>query len=421
MSDAEVAGPKQALSPYQKRLFLFLSVATFFEGFDFIALTQVMPRVRGEFGLSAVAGGLMVSIIKFGTVLAFLLVRRADRWGRKRVLTLTIAGYTVFTFLTGLAPNVYAFAAFQLFAHMFLVAEWATSMVLAAEEFPAARRGMVIGVIQAFSSLGAIVCAGVVPLLVLNSPYGWRTVYFVGIIPLLILAFARRGLRESSRFTAQVKTGEQQQQSLFRIWKTPYKKRMLQLAAIWGFTYLCTNNAVTWWKEFAVAERGFTDSEVGMAIAIAAVGAMPLVFYAGKLLDVIGRKRGAVVVFSVAIVGVMLCYGLHGRWPLTFALTLGIAGASGVMPVLNAFTAELFPTEFRGDAFAWANNILGRIGYVLGPGLVGLAASAFGQDDVPAWGLAVQLTVIGPVIALILILVWLPETNQKELEETAAL
>lgn len=403
----------EPLSGYQKKLFIFLSVATFFEGYDFIALTQVMPSVRGEFALDEAAGGIMVSVIKFGTVLAFLLVRRADRWGRKRVLTLTIAGYTIFTFLSGLAPEVYSFATCQLLAHMFLIAEWATSMVLAAEEFPASRRGMVIGVIQACSSLGAIVCAGVVPVLLKVSSYGWRTVYFVGIVPLIVLAFARRGLRESSRFAEQVQ--EPQAQSLFRIWGTPHVKRMLQLALIWGLTYLCTNNAVTWWKEFAIAERGLTDAQVGLAISIAAVGALPLVFYSGKLLDIVGRKVGAVIIFAVAVLGVGLCYGLHGQWPLTFALMFGIAGASGVMPVLNAFTAELFPTELRGDAFAWANNILGRIGYVLGPGAVGVLAGSFG------WGRAVQFTVIGPIIALILILVWLPETNGKELEETAGM
>jgi putative MFS transporter len=416
MSEAgEVAAKQAPLTAYQKKLFVFLSVATFFEGYDFIALTQVMPEVRSEFSLDEASAGFMVSVIKFGTVLAFLLVRRADRWGRRRVLTLTIAGYTLCTFLSGLAPSVFSFASFQLFAHMFLIAEWATSMVLAAEEFPAARRGMVIGVIQACSSLGSIVCAGIVPVLIDASPYGWRTVYFVGIVPLIILAFARRGLKESRRFAEQAEKGEPAKQSLLRIWKTGHVKRMLQLALIWGLTYLCTNNAITWWKEFAMTERGLTKEQVGLSISIAAVGALPLVFYSGKLLDVLGRKKGAVVIFIGAVVGLFFCYGLHGQWPLTIALTFGIFGASGVMPVLNAFTAELFPTELRGDAFAWANNLLGRIGYVLGPGLVGILAGTYG------WGRAVQFTVVGPVLAVILILLWLPETNQMELEETAGL
>ena len=411
---SEAADKPKPLTSYQKKLFVFLSVATFFEGYDFIALTQVLPEVQGEFSLNDSRAGVMVSVIKLGTVFAFLLVRGADRWGRKSVLTLTIAGYTIFTFLSGIAPEVYSFAAFQLIAHMFLVAEWATSMVLAAEEFPAKRRGMVIGVIQACSSLGSIVCAGVAPTL-LRTTYGWRSVYFVGVVPLIILAVARRGLRESQRFTEQVQ-GEPQQRSLFRIWKTGYVKRVLQLALIWGLTYVCTNNAITWWKKFAVEYRGFDNDMVALAITIAAVGALPLVFLSGKLLDVVGRKIGAVIIFAAACTGIALAYGLHGQWPLTFALMFAIFGASGVLPVLNAFTAELFPTDLRGDSFAWANNLLGRIGYVAGPAIAGILA-----DTSLGLGTAVQLTVVGPILAVILIMLWLPETNQKELEETAAL
>jgi MFS transporter, putative metabolite:H+ symporter len=399
------------LTAYQKKLFVFLSVATFFEGYDFIALTQLLPELRAGFALDEWAGGLMVSVINFGTVIAYLLVRHADRWGRRRVLTLTIAGYTIFTFASGLAPNVFVFAGFQLVARMFLIAEWVTSMVLAAEEFPAARRGMVIGVIQGCSSLGSIACAGLVPIL-LKAPWGWRTVYFVGIIPLIILAIARRGLRESHRFVEEVGRQEERRSFLY-IWKTPHRKRMLQLGLIWALTYVCTHNAITFWKEFAMAERGLTDAEVGTAISIAAVGSMPLVFYSGRLIDQIGRRSGAVVIFLLGATGVVASYGLSGFWPLTMALVFGIFGASAVLPVLNAYNTELFPTKLRGDAFAWSNNILGRIGYVLSPAGVGALATSLG------WGPAVQLTAIGPVLALALILTWLPETRSRELEDTA--
>lgn len=404
------------LTPYQRKLFVFLSVATFFEGYDFFALTQLLPNLREAMGLSQAEGGYMISFITSGTVLAFFLVRAADKWGRRKLLTVTIAGYTIFTFLSGLAPEAKSFAVFQLIARMFLVAEWATSMILAAEEFPADKRGMVMGVIQACSSLGAIVCAGVVPLL-LKTAYGWRTVYFVGIIPLVILAVARRSLRESERFASQVDAEAGEPKPLFRIWGTPYRKRVLQMALIWGLTYTCTNNAVTFWKDFVVSDRGMTDDEVGLAITIAAVGSMPLVFYAGKLLDQLGRRWGALVIYGATMLGVVGCYGLEGRWPLTAALVFAIFGASAVLPVLNAYTSELFPTDLRGDAFAWTNSLLGRIGYVASPALVG--AMAEGLDW--GYGPAVQVTAIGPLLALALILLWLPETKNKELEETAAI
>lgn len=407
-----MSAEKTPLTSYQKRLFIFLSVATFFEGYDFFALTQILPNLRDDMGLAKDDAGTLIAIINIGTIMAYVLVRKADAWGRRALLSITIAGYTFFTFLTGFAPDIYTFAAFQMVARTFLIAEWATSMVFAAEEFPADRRGMVIGVISAFASMGAILCAGIVPLL-LKAPWGWRTVYFVAIIPLVLLAYARRNLRESARFAEQVEKPERR--SIFYIWHTPYRKRLLQLSLIWGVTYICSNTAVVFWKDFAVNERGLSDGQVGTSITIAAIVSAPLIFYAGKLCDVIGRKPGALVIFILSAAGVFFAYTLHGQWLLTVPLVFALFGVSGVLPVLNAFTTELFPTHLRGDAFAWSNNLIGRIGYVIAPAVIGVAAEDVG------WGPAVRTTAFLPIVAVILIWVMLPETKARELEETASL
>jgi putative MFS transporter len=403
------------LTPYQRKLFFFLSVATFFEGYDFIALTQILPNLRAEMGFTESGEGLLIAFINLGTVVAYLLVRKADQWGRRRVLTITIIGYTVFTFATGFATNVYMFGIFQFFARIFLIAEWATAMVYAAEEFPAERRATVIGVIQATSTLGSVFCAGMVPILLTQTVYEWRSVYFVSILPLMLIALMRRDLKETTRFQASKPEDRRKKRPLMAIMRSPYRGRLLKLSLIWALTYICTHNAVTFWKEFVVHERGFTDGMVGLSISLAAIVAMPMCFYAGKLLDQIGRRRGAVIIFTTAMVGVVGAYQLHGQWPLTAALTLAIFGATAVLPVLNAYTTELFPTDLRGDAFAWSNNLLGRIGYVLSPLVVGLAAADVG------WGTAVTFTAIFPMIALVLILVWMPETRGMELEETSAI
>ena len=412
-----MSGKTTRLEGYQIRLFVFLSVATFFEGYDFLALAQVLTELERDFGLSKIDKGYLVTFVNLGTIVAYVLVRHADRWGRKPMLTLTIAGYTTFTFLTGLAPSIIWFAVFQFIARIFLIAEWATSMLYAAEEFPADRRGMVIGVISAFSALGAVVCAGVTEHLIrIPWGYGWRNIYFVGIIPLVILAYFRRSLKESSRFAALPPSGvgKTKKRSLFHVWKTPHRKRVLQLGLIWGLTYVSTQTAVTFWKDFAISERDLSPDVAGSSIAIAAVVAMPLVFYAGRLIDILGRRRGAVIIFLLSAAGVFACYSVEGRWPLTVALIFGIFGASAVMPVLNAYNSELFPTAVRGDAYAWSNNLLGRISYVVSPIVVGHLAESQG------WGPVVRWTAVGPILALIVILMVLPETGSKELEETAA-
>jgi putative MFS transporter len=399
---------------YQKRLFAFLGVATFFEGYDFIALTQILPNLRADFMLSKADAGVLVAFINAGTVVAYVLVRKADQWGRRRVLTVTIAGYTLFTLASGLAPDPYTFAVAQFLGRIFLIGEWATAMVYAAEEFPAARRGTVIGVLSAIGSLGSITCAGLVPILI-ESPFGWRTVYLVSVFPLLLLAVARRTLRESERFTRAAEARGPIRSRLTAIFRGPYRSRLLMMAAVWALAYTCAHTGVSFFKDYAVSDRGWTDGEVGKAIMIAALGAMPLAFAVGWLLDAIGRKAGAVIIFVVGVGGIVGSYSAESHAVTTAMLVFGVFGATAIPAVLNAFTTELFPTELRGDAFAWANNLLGRIGYVLAPLAVGAAA------DTTGWGPAVRFTAIFPAIALAIIVLRFPETRRRELEETSAL
>lgn len=401
---------------YRRRLFVFLGVASFFEGYDSIALSQILPALQRSLRFDDTAAGLVVGLIGMGAVFAFAVVRRADRVGRKPMLTLTIAGYTLFSFLSGLSPNVFVFVGFQFVARIFLIGEWAISMIYAAEEFPAARRGLMLGLINAFTVLGSVVCAGVVPLL-LETPLGWRTVYFVGTLPLLLLAFARRSLRETERFLA-LSPEQRRPRDLFQVLRSPYRYRVLRLAAIWALTYSGANTAVVFFKTYAVDPRGplgLSEAAAAQIIVLAALGSMLPVFLVGALLDRLGRRWGAVLIFGVTSVSMILSFQLTEPMGLTLAVTGAIFGSAAVLPVLNAYTTELFPTDLRSNAFAWANNILGRTGFVFTPMLVGWAATSVG------WGPAVSATVVGPLLALILVLATLPETKGRELENTARL
>ncbi len=395
---------------YHRRLLVFLSVASFFEGYDFLALAQLLPNIRAHYGLTEGDGGLLVTVVNAGTMIAYGLVRQADRWGRKRALGVTIVGYTIASFLSGLAPTAWLFALGQLLARVFLIGEWAIALVVAAEEFPKERRASAMGIIQASSSLGAVACAGLVPLLV-KLPFGFRTVYFVGAVPLMLVAFLRRSMREPPRFEAQQKAAAGATRSLFEIFRGPSAKRVLLVAVVWALSYVCTQNAVTFWKEFAVAERGFTDGDVGLSVTIAALAAMPLAFMSGKLLDVVGRKKGGALIFLLLSGSTVAAYSLHSWALLTFALVFAIWGSTAILQVLNTFTTELFPTKERADAFAWSNNLLGRIGYVLSPVAVGVAAERWG------WGPSVSATAIFPLIGLVIVLATFPETKGRELDD----
>lgn len=414
------------LTPYQRRLLVLLSAATFFDGFDMYALSQVLPNLRRDLGLSREQGGLIVSVVHIGAVLAYFLVRKADEWGRRRVLLITISGYTLCSLLTGIAPSAPAFALFQSLARVFLIAELAVATIYAAEEFPAEKRGLYIGLLQVATGLGGILCASTAPLL-LKTSLGWRSVYFVGAVPLVLFAIARRGLRETERFLSLGKAGTagdahasrpplpSLKEDLFRIVRTPYRNRMLLLGLIWALTYLCTANVTLFWKEYVVAEHHFTDGQVGLSMALAACLAALLLPLVGRLLDRAGRRRSAVLIYGTAIFGVLFAFSTSG-WPkLTLGLFLSMFAVAATQPLLHAFNTELFPTELRGDAFAWSNNLLGRLGPVFTPYLLGLAAEQYG------WGSTIRVTIAGPILALLILLATLPETSGRELEATSTL
>jgi putative MFS transporter len=188
---------------------------------------------------------------------------------------------------------------------------------------------------------------------------------------------------------------------------------VLELGAIWFLSYVCTNNAVTFWKEFALEERQLSHAQVGQVITVAALVSMPLVFLAGKMLDVIGRRRGAAVIYAAAVLGILGGYTFHGMAALMLCMTIGIFGINAVLTVLNAFMTELFPTEVRGNAVAWSNNLIGRIGYVFSPLAIGALQPHYG------WGAPLRASTLFLVLALLLVFWWLPETNALELEETS--
>lgn len=398
------------MTPYQKRLLAFLSVATFFEGYELLALSQLLPRIRAEFGLDPWQGSVLIAFVNLGALCAWAVVRAADRLGRRRVLGITILGYTATSLFTALAPSLELFALSQLMARIFLNGEWALAMIVAAEEYPAQRRGFVIGMVHTAATLGAITCAAVVPLL-LETPLGWRGVFVIGIVPLLLLAYARRDLRETARFEKVAR----QSGPTGSILSGPYRNRVLELSLVWGLTYACLQPAMFFWKEFAVHERGWSDGKVGATVALASVIALPFALKVGPLIDRFGRRLGAMLAYSCIIFGVLGKYTLHDPRALTLCMALSLIGSTAAIPVLSAYTTERFPTELRAEAFAWSNTLLGRIAFVLAPLAVGWNAQHWG------WAPAVLTTALGPLLALVLIQRRLPETRGLELEETAAL
>jgi putative MFS transporter len=130
-------------------------------------------------------------------------------------------------------------------------------------------------------------------------------------------------------------------------------------------------------------------------------------------LDAVGRKLGGTVILCLLSIGVFLGYTAESIPLLTVGMIAATIGAQSGLTVLNTFTTELFPTEQRGAAFAWSNNLIGRIGYWLSPFAIGGLVESFG------WGGVIRTTAIFPLVGCALIWLLLPETRGRELEHTA--
>ncbi|MFO0580605.1 MAG: MFS transporter, partial [Polyangia bacterium] len=398
---------------YLRRLLLFLGLVAFFDGYDLFAISQTLPELRRTFALTPAAGSRLLALANLGTIAAYLMVRLADRWGRRPVLTLCLVGYSGASLLSGVAPSSGVFLVGQIAVRLFLISALALAVLYATEEFPAERRGRTIALIQACFSVGAIGCAAVTPRL-LQTGLGWRAVYLFGASSIGLLLFAARGLRETGRFLRTAQRPAHRPPLLPQLPRAPHRKRVLQLASVWLVTFLCNQSAVVFWKEYAQAERGLSSQRIGAWMALAAVGALPLVVLAGRLIDGLGRRRAAVVIYGLTALGVLGAYTQVPEPLLPGAMLLLIGGMAAAVTLLSTWTAESFPTALRGDCFGWANSLLGRLGFVLAPLLVAELVPALG------WRRTLLLSAAFPAVALLLILWWLPETAGSELDAATA-
>jgi predicted MFS family arabinose efflux permease len=118
-----VTDPDERDARYRRRVLFLLSSATFFEGYDTFVLSFVLALVLADLGGTEAEAGWIRAIVGVGAVAAFALAAQADRIGRRRLLLITILGYTVSGALTAVSPNLVWLAAAQFSAQVFLGSE----------------------------------------------------------------------------------------------------------------------------------------------------------------------------------------------------------------------------------------------------------------------------------------------------------
>ncbi|MBW2280730.1 MAG: MFS transporter [Deltaproteobacteria bacterium] len=390
-----------------------LAAAELFDHYDMAIMGLALSQIQAELAIpeSQVAG--VNAVIRLGMLLSFGLTIMADRLGRRRILLATIVGFTLCTLGTAFVRDASEFMLLQFLARVFIGGETMLAVVVIAEELNAEDRGFGIGLLGALGALGHGVAAlafGFVEIL----PFGWRALYALGVIPLLFLAWFRRGLPETQRFESHSQTLQTQRfrdrlQPAFHLVRM-YPKRMGVLcAAILPFDFVVAS-AFTFMPKTLQEVHGYSPGNVTVLFLTA--GGLGILgnIYAGILGDRFGRKPvmcAGMVLNAVAIVGF---YNASG-WMLPPLWVMAVFTITGVGVLFKALGSELFPTSYRSTA-SGMRAVVGTLGGVAGLALEGPLYQLVGSH-------ALAITCMAPVLVLppILIATLLPETASRELED----
>ncbi len=388
----------------------FVSFALFFEHYDTSLLSNALKFIKEDLGIAETELGYFQMLIRLGALPAFFIIPFVDRVGRRRLFLGAIVGMSIGTLLTAFSQTAGQFIACQMLTRTFVLTASAVAIVIVAEELPAGARGWGIGMLAAVSAtghgLGAALFAAVEVL-----PYGWRALYAVGLVPLLMLPLFRRGILETERFIAQ-RAGAAHAAGR---WWTPladfartHPGRATGLALVASISSVGHLVAITFTGYFVLQYHGWDPWQLSlMVIAAGAVGVVGNVV-AGRLADQLGRRAVGFVFLAVFPAATWLFY--HGpSWSLPALWGVLVFTLMGANVIIRALSSELFPTSHRGTSTGML-ALMETVGAALGLLLLGLLQTQDG-DLVTL----IPLISLGALAAGVVLLT-LPETKQRELE-----
>lgn len=402
-------------SPAAKKALIAASLGWLLDAFDVMLYALILTAVVKDLGLNLATGGQLASLTLAASALGGLLFGVvADRLGRTRALSLSILLYSVFTFACGLAQDLWQLAIFRFLLGLGMGGEWASGATLVSETWPEKHRGKALGIMQSCWAIGYGAAAVVVGLVL--PTFGWRAVFFVGIIPALFTLWIRRNLEEPEMWTRS------RQEMSPRQDVSPRQEVPSRLGAPLKLVVLLTlMNAATmfaWWGlnlwvpsylSLPAAQGGIGLSTTTMSMFIVAMQVGMWFGYVtfGFISDRFGRKPTYVTYLVLAAI-LVWAYGSTREPMLLLALGPFVAFfGTGYFSGFGAVASELFPTAIRATALGVTYNS-GRLLSAAAPFVIGTLAQSRG------FGIAFSITAIAFLVAALL---WLgiPETRGRKM------
>lgn len=404
------------VTPIQWRALLAAGSGWALDAMDVMLYSMILVHVMSDLQMDQTMGGFLATLTLMSSAIGGILFGMvADRYGRTKSLMLSILIYSLFTFLCGFSQTVTQLAVFRILLGIGMGGEWVAGAALITETWDAKHRGKAMGLVQSAWAIGyalAAIVAGVI------SPlWGWRGVFFFGILPALLAIWVRKGTKEpeiwekmKAEESAQQKKSKPKLAELFsgKVLRWTILGAALSICAQFGYWGL-----FTWIPSYlgTPIDKGGAGLDILKSttwIVIMQTGAWFGYVIFGFMADKIGRRKTFILFFVMAALLVPL-YGMTND--ATRLLILGPFVAffgSGYFSGFGAVLAELFPTEIRATGQGFCYNF-GRGIAATAPTVVGFMATSIGL------GAAFGFLAIAFALAALLVILFLPETLGKKL------
>ena len=384
----------------QRVTLIWAGLAVVLTAFDGSVLVLALPAIARDFHANTPALSDLGSVLAVGALGALPLATLADRFGRRRLIAIGVAGFSVANFASSFAPTLAALALLRLFAVCFeiLVAGVATALIV--EEAPAGRRGQAVSVLALLSGIGTGITVIAYPLI---APH-WRWLFFAGGIGVPLALPIWFLLPEGRTWKAVRVTGS----ALRLLMQPPWRRRLFILAAMTALLAVLLEPAGLLFTVYASSVLHMSPVAISALIVVSGVAGTVSYLAGGYLTDRYGR-RGPAIALTIATAAATSLSFATGAFGFFVGNVLWSAFASAATPVFGSWSGELYPTRARATAEA-ATSVAAAVGSIVGLQAVGLLSASTGL------GGAIELGGVAAVVGSLLLFM-LPETKEQPLPE----
>jgi AAHS family benzoate transporter-like MFS transporter len=378
------------LKPFHILLVLWLFMILMFEGYDVVIYGATIPFLKESWGISDMVAGSIGSYTTIGTAIgAVLFGLYSDRFGRKRIIILTTLLFSIFTMLSGFAPNAIMFTVCRVIAGFGFGGVMPNIASLISEYAPLKYRAAIISFVFCGYSVGAMGASFMGQALL--PEFGWRPVYWIGAIPLLFTPFLLKAIPESLDYLLKnkqhdriVKVVNKIQLSTNATLDFTYQKReqaqkspvsalftkkfavttiMFWLACFCTFILMYSLNT---WLPTLMLQTGYNLSSSLMFVAVLQIGSIVGTLVLSNFIQKLGFKKVLIPLYLVGALSLALIGFSTNLYVAYFLIFLIGAATVGLQNMSNAFVAAYYPVETRSAALG-STMAFGRLGSILAP------------------------------------------------------